>query len=305
MQNLDNVEDGIFMAFQRGTKREEKINISLSMTDAILFGNCAWMCSKLFVFFKNFYAALRIKQERTMGLIDGIRYNIKGFLLAVRTPKLLFLGLLRFTVVLILTILSIGLVVYWHAEILNMIWPMPEQGWIIYVWKAVSWLLSLLLGGVAMILAYLCAQLLFCVFIMDMMSRITEEIVLGRPADPIQGSVFSFFIYLIKQEIPRAVIPIFISIVILIVGFLTPVSPVIIIISSVTAAVFLAWDNTDLIPARRMFPFRRRFEFLRRHLLFHVGFGLLFLIPWLNIIFLSFAPVGAAMYYLEKGSMKS
>jgi len=72
------------------------------------------------------------------------------------------------------------------------------------------------------------------------------------------------------------------------------------VISSVAASVFLAWDNTDLTPARRMIPFKARLSFLKQNLGFHIGFGLLFLIPGLNILFLSFAPVGATLYYLEK-----
>jgi CysZ protein len=68
----------------------------------------------------------------------------------------------------------------------------------------------------------------------------------------------------------------------------------------VAAGVFLAWDNTDLVPARRMMPFKERLKFLRQNLFFHIGFGLLFLVPWVNIIFLSFAPVGATLYYIDK-----
>ncbi|MCP4022649.1 MAG: hypothetical protein GY729_12470, partial [Desulfobacteraceae bacterium] len=74
----------------------------------------------------------------------------------------------------------------------------------------------------------------------------------------------------------------------------------IILISSIAAAVFLAWDNTDLVPARRMIPFKQRIEFLKQHVLFHIGFGILFLVPFLNIVFLSFAPVGATLYYIDK-----
>jgi CysZ protein len=81
---------------------------------------------------------------------------------------------------------------------------------------------------------------------------------------------------------------------------LTPLGPVITVLSSATAVIFLAWDNTDLIPARRQVPFGERFRILRRNLLFHLGFGLLFLIPILNILFLAFAPVGATLYYIDK-----
>ncbi len=76
--------------------------------------------------------------------------------------------------------------------------------------------------------------------------------------------------------------------------------PLLAILSSCIAAVFLAWDNTDLVPARRLVSFKDRFSFLKKNLLFHLGFGLLFLIPVANILFLSFAPVGATIYHLEK-----
>ncbi|MCP3871657.1 MAG: hypothetical protein GY699_00660 [Desulfobacteraceae bacterium] len=235
-----------------------------------------------------------------MNLINGINYNIKGVILALKTPKLLWLGILRFVVVLFLTLLLSSLVLYWQDDILNMIWKTPESGWLIYIWKAVSWILSIFLAAISMVIAYLISQVLFCVFIMDYMSRITEEIVLGKTDEFQPDSWLSFFIYLIKQEIPRAIIPILITFVIMIVGLLTPLGPVILILSSIAAAVFLAWDNTDLTPARQMIPFKTRFGYLKKNILFHIGFGLLFLIPWLNIVFLSFAPVGATLYYLDK-----
>jgi CysZ protein len=83
-------------------------------------------------------------------------------------------------------------------------------------------------------------------------------------------------------------------------GWLTPLGPIVTILSSMAAAIFLAWDNTDLIPARRMAPFKERFRLLMSTLPFHLGFGLLFLIPLLNILFLSFAPVGATLYYIDR-----
>lgn len=234
-----------------------------------------------------------------MSLYYGIKYNIKGVVLALKTPRLLMLGILRFLIVLFLTVLLSGLVLYWHNEILNSIWKMPESGVLIYLWKAVSWFLSAFLAAVAMLMAYLISQLLFCVFIMDYMSRITETIVMGKEAQFEPGSWLAFFVYLIKQEIPRAIIPVLIMFVIMLIGLFTPISPVIMVISAITASVFLAWDNTDLTPARRMIPFRTRIGFLKKTVLFHIGFGLLFLIPGLNILFLSFAPVGATLYYLD------
>lgn len=234
-----------------------------------------------------------------MGVYRGIHYNLRGFFLALKTPKLLILGLIRFAVILIITLALSGVILVWHEQILSMIWEMPESGWIIYLWKVVSWILSFILAAVSMVLSYLIAQLFFCVFIMDYMSRITEKIATGKEEPSQTGSIFGLLIYLIKQEIPRALIPVIISIAIMLVGLLTPLSPVILFVSSMTAAVFLAWDNTDLTPARRMIPFRRRIQFLKQNIGFHIGFGLLFLIPGVNIVLLSFAPVGATLYYVE------
>jgi len=235
-----------------------------------------------------------------MDIYEGLKYNIKGVTLALKTPKLLMLGILRFVFVLMLTFLLSGLVFYWHDEILTAIWKRPDSGWVIYLWKMVSYLLSIGLIAVSMVLAYLISQILFCVFIMDYMSRITESIILGEQIQTSQGSWFLFFIHLIKQEIPRALIPVIITLFIMIIGLFTPLGPVIIFVSSIAAAVFLAWDNTDLVPARRMYPFKTRLGFLKKNLMFHIGFGLLFLIPGLNIVFLSFAPVGATLSFIER-----
>ena len=239
-----------------------------------------------------------------MSFFQGIKYNIKGLLLALKTPKLLILGLLRFTFVLVLTFIFIGLVYYWHDHILKLVWEMPDKGFLVFVWKIVSWMVFAGMTVVSMLFAYIVSQLLFCVFIMDYMSRITEGLVLGRKVDISQSSYISFFIYLVKQEIPRAIIPVVISFVVLLLGLVTPVGPVIVLVSSVTAALFLSWDNTDLISARRMIPFRNRFQFLKHNLMFHIGFGLLFLVPWVNILLLSFAPVGATLYMLDREAEK-
>ena len=89
----------------------------------------------------------------------------------------------------------------------------------------------------------------------------------------------------------------------MVIGWLTPLGPVITIFSSAVAVIFLAWDNTDLTPARQLAPFKARFRSLMQSLLFHLGFGLLFLIPVLNILFLSFAPVGATLYHIDKNKI--
>ncbi|MBT8363433.1 MAG: EI24 domain-containing protein [Deltaproteobacteria bacterium] len=237
-----------------------------------------------------------------MSLIKGIKYNLWGLGMGLKTPKLLLLGLIRFFVVIIITIASASLILVHHQEILNFMWSRPESSWVLWLWYLLSWLLSAVLVGLSAVLSYLVSQILFSVLIMDLMSRITEKSVTGTLQVPTQIPMWQQFLFLIKQEIPRATAPVLLTLLLITVGWLTPLGPVVTIVSSAIAVIFLAWDNTDLIPARRQIPFGDRFRLLRRSLPFHLGFGLPFLIPFLNILFLSFAPVGATLYYIDKNN---
>ena len=235
-----------------------------------------------------------------MGFFKGIQYAVKGLAMGMTTPLLLMLGMARFVVLLVITIALAGLVFYYQDAILALMWEAPEQGFMLFLWELVSWLLSILLALVSVIVSYLFSQLIFGLFVMDYMSRVTERIRTGREESPDDQGMIRLFFYLIRQEIPRALIPVVLSLLIMAAGFLTPFGPLIAVLSSLTAAAFLAWDHTDLVYARRMFTFQQRFGFFKKNLLFHIGFGLFFLIPWVNILFFSFAPVGATLYCIEK-----
>lgn len=235
-----------------------------------------------------------------MSIVNGIAYNFKGLALSVKTPSLLLLGLMRLFVILLISLAAIGLIVAKYQEIMNLVWTRPESSWLVWLWHITSWLLLLLISGLATVLAFLVAQLLFSVVVMDYMSRITERKVAGLEAQAPEMPWFSYFFYLVKQEFPRTTLPVCLSLAIMIFGWLTPLGPLLTVASPLLAGIFLAWDNTDLVPARRLATFRSRFRFLRQHLGFHMGFGLCFLVPGLNILMLSFAPVGATLYYIEQ-----
>lgn len=234
-----------------------------------------------------------------MDLLRGINYNLKGLRLGFKTPRLLMLGIVRMVVVVILTLLAVSLVLVYHQDILNLLWSKPQNPWIIWIWYLLSWLVGLALIGLSTILSYLVAQVLFAVVIMDTMSRITEKLMTGGNLATTEASIFQQFFFLVRQEIPRALIPILLALLLMVASWVTPLGPFVSIVSTGLAIIFLAWDNTDLTPARRLAPFSQRFKFLLRTVPFHLGFGLWFLIPILNILFLSFAPVGATMYYMD------
>ncbi len=223
----------------------------------------------------------------------------------MRSPRLLALGLLRFVIIVLITIASAGIALYYHQPITELVWVKPQSAWVVWMWHVVSWMVALLLVGVAAIVSFLVSQILFSVVIMDAMSRITEKMASApaRPSQPVP--LLKQFLYLVGQEIPRNTLPVLSTLGIMVIGWTTPLGPVVTILSSAAAIVFLAWDSTDLVPARRMQPFSARFSFLIRNIGFHLGFGLVFLIPGLNIVFLSYAPVGATLWYIEKESAVS
>jgi len=234
-----------------------------------------------------------------MGFFRGIRYNFRGLRMGLRTPRLLMLGMVRFAAVVIITVVAAGFILTYHTDILDRIWAKPEISWIIWLWHVISWLLSLVLVGLSAVVSFLISQIFFSVVLMDLMSRITEKMISGTVKEPVKMSLLRQFFYLVKQEIPRASVPIFLILLLTVLSWLTPFGPVITILLSGIAAIFLAWDSTDLTPARRMVSFRSRFRFLVKTIPFHLGFGIVFLIPVLNILFLSFSPIGATLYYMD------
>ena len=235
-----------------------------------------------------------------MDILKGITYNLRGLGFSLKTPSLLFWGFVRFVSVILLTIALAYLILSYHQEILEFVWSRPESPWVLWLWHILSWFLSFILVGVGAILSYLASQVLFGVIIMDLMSRITEQKITGGVKESEKMPILRQFSHMIKQEIPRAIIPIVISLLLMILGWLTPLGPLFMLLSSCAAIIFLAWDNSDLVPARQAISFRERFRFLSKTISFHLGFGLPFLIPGLNILFLSFAPVGATLYHLER-----
>ncbi len=235
-----------------------------------------------------------------MQIIEGISYNLRGLKIGLKTPRLLILGLLRFFVVIIVAIVLGTIILINQQDIISMIWAKPESLWIIWLWYLISWLITLILIVLSTVVSYLLSQIIFAVVIMDKMSRITENIIKGRVSELDNMPYRKQLIFLIKQEIPRAVIPVIILLLLTVIGWFTPLGPVVTVITSIITAAFLTWDNTDLVPARRFLKFKERLVFFIQNFSFHVGFGLLFLIPLFNILSLSFAPVGATLYYLDK-----
>jgi len=235
-----------------------------------------------------------------MGFLNGLLFNLRGLKLGLTTGRLLFWGFVRFALLVLIMAMLTGLIMAYHQDLMSLLWARPESRWLIWLWHLVSWLASLFLIGLSAIVSFIISQVFFSALVMDHMARITELRIAGSVTEPQKLSLWKSLTSIILQEIPRSFIPLVISLLIMVFGWITPLGPILTVLSSALAIVFLSWDNTDLIPARNLVPFKKRFGFLLKTIPFHLGFGLPFLVPILNIVFLSFAPVGATLYYLEK-----
>ena len=239
-----------------------------------------------------------------MGLIRGFKFNLAGLRLGLTAPKLLMMGLVRLGAMMAATVIGAALALAYHDALMTALWQRPESLWWVWLWYLASWLLAVILIGISAIVGYLVSQVLFSVLIMDLMSRHTEQLTTGREVPPPPMGKFKWLAFLVAQEVPRAILPILVGLALMVAGWLTPLGPVLAVVSSLAAAVFMAWDSTDLVPARRLEPFRRRLGRLAANLGFHLGFGIWFLVPILNLVFLSFAPVGGTLFALEASGEK-
>jgi len=82
-----------------------------------------------------------------MGLSEGLKYNLRGLWFGIKKPKLLFLGIIRFVVVIIITMLAASLILVYHKELLDLIWDQPESYWILWLWYLLSWLVTFFFVG--------------------------------------------------------------------------------------------------------------------------------------------------------------
>jgi CysZ protein len=237
---------------------------------------------------------------RAMEVIHGLRYNLQGLRMGLTSGRLLFWGMVRFVLVVMITVVLAAIILIYQIEITELLWQKPISLWIVWIWHVLSWLISLLLIAFSAILSFLICQIFFSAVIMDHMSKITELRATGGVVEGKKFTLFGTLFHLMKQEIPRTFVPLLLSSLILVLGWITPFAPLAAIASGLVSALFLSWDNTDLVPARRSMTFKNRFKLMLSTIPFHIGFGLPFLIPGVNLLFLSFAPVGATLYYIER-----
>src|SRR5512136_90171 len=154
-----------------------------------------------------------------MGLLSGLLFNLRGLKLGITTGKLLFWGLVRFVLLVLIMAVLTGVILAYHQDLMRLLWPKPESRWLIWLWHLVSWLASLFLIGLSGIVSFIISQIFFSALVMDHMARITELRIAGTVTEPEKLSLWKSFTSILLQEIPRSVVPLTLSLLILVIGW--------------------------------------------------------------------------------------
>ena len=66
-------------------------------------------------------------KEASLDLFEGLVYNLRGLRLGLRKGKLLFWGLTRFVLVLLILLVLSGVILSYQQEMMELIWIKPES----------------------------------------------------------------------------------------------------------------------------------------------------------------------------------
>jgi len=233
-----------------------------------------------------------------MGFFYGLWCHIEALKIFKQQKSLIFWALLRFIVLIVLFVILSTIAISYNKEVLQLFWIKPENYFLLILWYILLFLTSIVLMFVAGIISYIISQVLFGVLIADHMSILTERIITGNVTNPQMN--LRHLIFLVKQEIPRTFIPLIITSAIMVFGWILPLGVVLVVASVLISCLFTAWDYTDLVPARALYSFKERFGIFKKEILGHLGFGLPFAIPFLNVVLFSIGPVSGTLFYLKK-----
>lgn len=234
-----------------------------------------------------------------MHLLDGLICHWEALKLLKKRKTLIFWGGVRFIIILVLFVVFSLIAFAYNDPLLEYIWERPESIIMLVIWKITLILFTAVLLFIAAIFSYIISQILFGVLIADYMSYVTEYELTTKVSNGAPLFSFNYLFFLIRQEIPRGFLPLIISSGLMILGWLLPLGFAWVFISSLVSGALVAWDYTDLVPARMLMPFGERFSLFKKTFLGHVIFGLPFLVPFLNVIFFSIGPVAGTIFFLK------
>ena len=226
------------------------------------------------------------------GFFLGLSAHGAGIRFALQNKRYLAMALIPFCLTILIYTASLWSFARFDESLLNYFWTVDSStssGFIAVLYWLYTHVVKLLLYFLLFILFYFLFIIITNILASPFYDHIAESInTLNKSNEGLLKTVL--------EELKKASFVIVIPLIFLFIPVIGG------IISFILAAVLLAWDFIDFSLSKELPVFKDRFRFIRTHFFLMFGFGILLLVPIINIILYPFAIISASLLY---GSLKN
>ena len=238
--------------------------------------------------------------ESLRSLAEGWRFHISGIRFGFRNLSFLSLSVGPFLITLVLYIFAFYMFTLYAEDLLRMVWYVEAgesskyMGWLYWAYLHVVKFLLYLIVLVVMFYTFVVLSNILASPLYDHIS-IRYERMRYHNASPEQvASPPKGVLTVMKEEVKKALLMLVIPLPLLFI-------PVVgIVLSFVVAGIFIAWDYIDFSLSRDYPLLKDRIKALWRHKAILLGFGCPLLIPFVGLVIMPFAILGATKLYFDR-----
>ena len=231
---------------------------------------------------------------------DGSRFHVRGIRFGFSHPSFLFLAVLPFLVTVTLYIVAFYIFVDYSDDLLRMVWS-PEtgesswvMGWLHWSYThIVKWILYLVVL-VIMFYTFIVISIVLASPVYDYISVKYQRSYYQNAPEEEATSSGKGLLTILKEELKKAVLMLIIPLPL----FFVPVVGT--LLSFLVASVFIAWDFADFSLSRDCPLLKDRLRAVWQHKWSLLGFGSPLLIPFLGLVIMPFAILGATTLYFDR-----
>lgn len=239
-------------------------------------------------------------------LFRGFGYLLQGWSFVFsKHPSLLKLCLLPLLINLAV-FAGVAVALYnYYGDLVNLIWSKPESWLLVILWYLLYIFIFLLIVLMAYV-AFFVVQAILSAPFNDLLSERTELLAYGRQAPPLSvARLLGDLGRTLLHESSNLAIYLAVITPLFILNLLVPVvGPALFLIGGFyLSATFFAYDFMDFCMARRKWPFKRKWTFLKENKALTFGFGsalaTALLVPLLGLLCMPMAAVGGTLLFCD------
>jgi len=231
---------------------------------------------------------------------EGWKFHIRGIRFGFGNFSFLSLSVAPFLITLALYIFAFYMFTLYAGDLLRMVWHIEAgesskyMGWLYWAYLHVVKFLLYLIVLTVMFYTFVVLSNILASPLYDHISIKYERMHYHHKPPEQVASPVKGVLTVMKEEVKKALLMLVIPVPLLFI-------PVVgIVLSFIVAGVFIAWDYTDFSLSRD-YPFLKdRIRAVWRHKAILLGFGCPLLIPFVGLIIMPFAILGATKLYFDR-----